>query len=535
MKLSSAFCFHLVLFCLVASFAIFAEPSHFDAEWIMTKKQSRNSWKTILAPIKNVELVSVFGPQERFALVRGPSTRVSKFSSDVLAIQPNYKYSALQRNDPNFGNSWGLLNEGQSLSDFGNSLKGIDVGALKAWDIAAGSKKVTVAILDSGIDLSHEDLKNNLWINKLELEPNALDDDHNHYINDLNGWNFVDDNNNVIDDNNHGTAVAGVIASDSKNGKGTRGLLENSSMMIVKILDSNGTGSTERAVKGIEYAVRNGASVINASWGGTFFDQVLFDTIKWANDEGVLIVCAAGNEPKDNDTDERPIYPASFHLPNILSVAAHDAQGELAAFSSYGKESVHLAAPGVNIFTTTRGGYQWMNGTSFSAPFVTAAVALLKSVEPSFSPSFLKERLIQTAVPMDYYMKEKLSSGGRLNVYQALKNMISPKIPTPTAWIRVSKNLETAHPYSNDTKQTFDITQPGAKHLRVHFSKFELERQYDKVELKDNLGKLAMSYSGKLESFWSADVLGDTLRLQFISDFSNAEWGFSIDALEYSN
>jgi len=304
--------------------------------------------------------------------------------------------------------------------------------------------------------------------------------------------------------------------------------------MVVKMLDENGAGTTERAVKGIQYAVSNGASVINASWGGTVFDQVLFDTIQWANTQGVVVVCAAGNEAKDNDTDDKPSYPASFNLPNVMSVSAIDNKGQLATFSNYGKETVHLAAPGVGIYTTVRGGYQYLDGTSFAAPFVTSVAALLKGQEPSLSPKEIKDRLIKTVVALDYYMKERMVSGGRVHSYNALKNIISPKPQTPSGWLKVVKTIETSHPYLSDTKQVFEVTQPGATHVRVHFTRFELEKKYDFILIKDKEGRLVISYSGKMGDFWSADVLGDSLRIEFISDFSSQDWGFSIDSLEYT-
>ena len=503
-------------------------------QWILTKEPSKTSWKNLLAPIKDFELLNTFGPHERYALVRSKGRNRTKLPKEIVSLQRNYTYEALEKNDPDFNQSWGLLNEGQNISTLGAGLKGVDVGAVKAWQLGQSRKLGVIAILDSGIDLRHPDLQNNLWFNKLELDPNGLDDDHNGFINDLNGWNFADNTAVVQDDNNHGTAVAGVLAADAKNGKGSRGLLENAQLMIVKILDQNGTGTTERAVKGIEYAVNNGAQVINASWGGTLFDQVLFDTIQWANDKGVLFVCAAGNEPKDNDTDDRPIYPASFHIPNVVSVAAHDSIGELASFSSYGKKSVHLAAPGVAVYVPVREGYRFVDGTSFAAPFVAAASSLLKSFEPNLSPSQLRERLIKNAVPMDYYTKEKLVSAGRLDVFSLLKNITTPSIATPTEWKRIPKTIESQHPYLNDTYQVFEITQPDAKHLRAHFTKIDLEKSYDKIYLKDHQGKIAVTYTGSSEDFWSADVLGDVLKIELVTDFSNPKWGFSIDAVEYS-
>jgi subtilisin family serine protease len=527
--------FTYLLFFLFAGKAALAAASEDEArEWILTRTPSKASWSKLLSSNPELEFINSFGPFNKYAKVRAKSKIKSQLAKEIVALQRNLPYQAFEQTDPSLGQSWGLVNHGQTIPNLGAGKEGVDVGAAKSWELATGNKNVVIAVLDSGIDLKHEDLRQNLWFNKLELETNSLDDDHNGFVNDLNGWNFVDDNATVQDDNNHGSAVSGVIAADAKNGKGSRGVLANTSLMVVKMLDENGAGTTDRAVKGIEYAVSNGASVINASWGGTVFDQVLFDTIQWANTQGVVVVCAAGNEAKDNDTDDKPSYPASFNLPNVMSVAAIDNKGQLANFSNYGKETVHLAAPGVGIYTTVRGGYQYLDGTSFAAPFVTSVAALLKGQEPSLAPKEIKDRLIKTVVALDYYMKERMVSGGRVHSYNALKNIISPKPQTPSGWLKVVKTMETSHPYLSDTKQVFEVAQPGATHVRVHFTRFELEKKYDFILIKDKEGRLVISYSGKMGDFWSADVLGDTLRIEFISDFSSQDWGFSIDAFEYT-
>ncbi len=510
----------------------YAEPE--SQEWILTRRISKMSWQKILATTPEFNFIRAFGPLQKFALVRSKSPLSSLLGKDILALQRNLKYEAYDAVDPEFSQSWGLSNSGQTISGIDSGIIGVDVGAVSAWKIPIANQDLVVAILDTGIDLLHEDLKTNIWKNRLEIESNQSDDDANGFINDVYGWNFVDDNGNVQDDNNHGTAVAGVLGADTKNGKGSRGLLTKGSLMVVKILDQNGMSTTERAVMGIEYAVKNGASVINASWGGTTFDQVLFDTISWANERGVLVVCAAGNEAKDNDTDERPSYPASFQLPNVVSVAAHDNQDRLVSFTNYGKETVHVAAPGIGIYSTVRGGYLWLQGTSFAAPFVAGVAAMLRGQEPLLSPLEVKNRLIQTVVPLHYYVKERLVSGGRVNAFNALKNIVPPKIQAPTKWKKELRSVESLHPYLNDTKQVYEIKQPGAGHVRVHFTNFDLEKQYDQLVLKDNQARPAMTYSGKLGAFWSADVLGDTLRLEFTTDFSNPNWGFAIDAYEFA-
>jgi len=530
MRLLSLFCLWLAFSqdSLLAQEQIIGQAD----EWVLTRSASKTSWKNILASVRELEIVETFGPREKYALVRTKRKLTQKLPREIIALQRNYIYKSVELQDPDFIQSWGLSNSGQSIPELGQGISGVDVGALKTWQIESGSKKVSVAVLDTGIDMHHEDLKNNLWTNYLEVKENSLDDDHNGFVNDIHGWNFVNDTSIIQDDNNHGSAVSGVIGADAKNGKGTRGLAENISLMTVKILDANGSGTTERAVRGIEYAVKNGAAVINASWGGTLYDQVLFDTIKWANEQGVLVVCAAGNEGKNNDIDEQPIYPASFKIPNILSVAAHDFKGELAPFSNFGKQTVHVSAPGVGVFSSVRGGYQFMNGTSFAAPFVAAMSALLKWREPELKPEQISKRISSTTIPMHYYVQQKLLSGGRVHSFNALKNISSFKPETPIDWKRISKSIESYHPYTNNSQTVFEIKQPGATHIRAHFVKMDLEKQYDYIRIKDEEGRMVISYSGKSDAFWSADVLGPVMRIELVSDFSNAQWGFAIDAIE---
>jgi subtilisin family serine protease len=301
-------------------------------------------------------------------------------------------------------------------------------------------------------------------------------------------------------------------------------------MMPVKVLDQQGVGSSATAIAGVQYAVRNGARILNASWGGPVFDKALYDTVKWAGDEGALFVAAAGNDGKDNDTDLHPTYPASFALSNVIAVAAYDARDTLAAFSSYGKRTTHLGAPGVAIYSTARGGYHWGEGTSYAAPFVTGVAALLKSFLPALSLSALKERLLATTEVMGYYDKERTETAGRLSAINALRDVRPPRPLAPTRWTeKPATAVETTHPYPNDAKLVFQVQAPGAKHIRVHFSRFETESGFDQLVLRDSAGTVVKSYSGTLGEFWSADALGDSLRLEFSSDYSNNAFGFIVD------
>lgn len=506
-----------------------------DVEWIAVRRNLKGSWGELSSQLPDFEFLSSFGHLKRFALLKlRKGKRVAKTLPPFLVhLQPNYTYSAFQSADPDFSKSWALLNLGQSISTLGNGTPGVDIDAQNAWKNLEFKRDAVVAVLDSGIDLNHEDLKNCRWKNALEVSGNQKDDDGNGFVDDLSGWNFVSENSNVMDDNNHGSFVSGIIAADSNNSKGSRGLSTHAKIMSVKMLDENGMSSTERAVKGIEYAVNNGAKIINASWGGSSYDQVLFDTIGWAAEKGVLFIAAAGNSASSNDIDEKPTYPASFKIPNIISVAAYDFNDKLAKFSNFGKETVHLGAPGVGIYSTIVNGYKFSEGTSYAAPFVSGVAALLYSAFSDLEFSQVKERLLASTTPLPYYSKEKLISAGRLNAYNAVKDHRPLRPKRPTGWKRVEKNTGTQHPYPNDLKQTFELNQPNAKFLRVHFVSFDLENNYDSVVLKDKTGTEITAYTGNWGSFWSAEAIGDTLRIEFKSDFSNSKYGFDIDAIEY--
>lgn len=453
----------------------------------------------------------VRGPGEAaWRLVRGEKPRLAG-----LLVQPNYVYRAAG-SDPALSDSWGLKK----------------IQAPAAWAVGP-SAEVVVAVLDSGVDLNHEDLRHRLWRNSAEIAGNGKDDDHNGFADDVHGWNFVDGNANPADDNNHGTFCAGIIAAEADNGIGSRGVAPAARVLPVKMLDKSGMGTTASAIAAIRYAVENGARILNASWGGSNYDQALYDTVKWAGKQGALFIAAAGNDAHNNDVDPKPIYPAAFRLPTLISVAAYDAADKLAAFSNYGKETVHLGAPGVGIYSTIRGGYKIAEGTSYAAPFVSGVAALLAGFE-ALSLEKLRDRLLWTSAPLPYYEKERVVTAGSIDAWNAIRNFRPPRPAVPALWSPFGTHHATAHPYANKTAETFRIHHPGAAHVRAHFTQFSTEACCDKVILKDAEGKTVTEYRGELGDFWSADALGDTLVVEFTSDFSMTAYGFEIDRYEVS-
>ena len=266
---------------------------------------------------------------------------------DVEYAEPNYYRYAMDTipDDTFFGRLWGLHNTGQNVNSTSGTVDA-DIDAPEAWDITTGSSSVVVAVIDSGVDYNHSDLSANIWTNPGEIAGNGVDDDGNGYVDDIRGWDFIDDDNDPIDSNAHGTHVAGTIAAVGNNSIGVAGVCWTTKIMVLRFLNAIGSGTTADAIRAIEYANAKGAHVINNSWGGPGFSQALKDAIDASS---AVVVCAAGNDGTDNDST--PSYPASYTSSNIIAVAATDQDDNLVTFSNYGATSVDVAAPGTNIYS----------------------------------------------------------------------------------------------------------------------------------------------------------------------------------------
>ncbi|RSD26984.1 S8 family serine peptidase [Mesobacillus subterraneus] len=273
----------------------------------------------------------------------------------IDSVQPNYKYYSTGENTASnyYEQLWGLNNNGQTIRGL-QGVRDADIDAPEAWGKFKDIDEVVVAVIDSGVDLNHPDLKEKIWTNPGEIPGDGIDNDNNGYIDDVNGWDFYNNDNSVydpLDGDDHGTHVAGTIAaamegSDISQNKGVVGVAPNVKIMPIKFLGPWG-GDTAGAIAAIEYAKKMGVKISNNSWGGGEYDPLLEEAI--ANCD-CLFVAAAGNESMNND--EGGFYPAGFETPNILSVAALTNQGKLAPFSNYGRHSVDVAAPGMDILST---------------------------------------------------------------------------------------------------------------------------------------------------------------------------------------
>jgi len=339
----------------------------------------------------------------------------------VIYAQPNYQVQALNLpNDSRFNELWGLNNTGQN----GGKVDA-DIDAPEAWDIATGSREIVVAVIDTGVDYTHPDLAGNMWVNEPEKNGSTgVDDDGNGYIDDIYGYDFVNNDGNPMDDHYHGTHCAGTIGACGNNGTGVTGVNWQVKIMAIKFLNSAGSGWTDDAITCIEYSMEMGANLSSNSWGGGSYNQGLEDTIDAAGTAGMLFVAAAGNDSSNND--QNPAYPASYDCPSIISVMATDKNDNRSSFSNYGLTSVDLGAPGTDILSCEPGnGYQYLDGTSMATPHVSGACALVWSQNPTLSNLEVKQLLIDTVDPT---LSGKCVSGGRLNLYNAVAQLNTPWI-----------------------------------------------------------------------------------------------------------
>ena len=506
-------------------------------EYIVKMKNSVGAFSTqnvqaMMAPIA-AKVKSEISKSQRTMVVQKsilerPEAVIEQLSKmpGVEFVEPNYIYhaSALP-NDSRLNDLWGLVNSNKSSG-------GVDIDAQDAWAISTGSENVVVAVIDTGVNYNHPDLKNNMWVNTAEANGTpGVDDDGNGFIDDIHGYDFANSDGDPMDDNDHGSHCAGTIGAEGDNGIGVVGVNWKVSIMALKFLTGSGGGTLEDALKSIDYATQMGVDVMSNSWGGGGESQTLREAIERAEQAGILFIAAAGNAANNNDA--APSYPASYNVPNVVSVAAISDRGDLASFSNYGATSVHIAAPGVDIVSTNKnGGYVSLSGTSMATPHVSGVAALVLANEPGLSYSQLKERLLATSQPLAK-LRGKVSHGV-LNAYNALTNTIPPPDPNdPSSWPAVAQSHSTVHPYTNDMDESFVVTVPGATKVAVHFSKFQLERGFDKVLFFDGSGQKVGEMTGNHDNDYSPVAQGDTIVLQFLSDYSVADYGFDVDAVHY--
>ena len=366
---------------------------------------------------------------------------------NVLYVEPDYIQYPVELPDDTYADLlWGLHNTGQEIRGTIGT-PDADIDAPEAW-AGIASPRTIVAIIDSGTQLDHEDLATNIWVNSAEHNGSSGVDDNapaNGFIDDVHGWDFFGNDPDPSDEDGHGTHTAGTVGAVSGNSLGIAGICGSCRLMILRFLGPEG-GTTSDAIASLQYAVANGATVSNNSWGGGAYSQALYDAIKVAGDAGHIFVAAAGNSGTNNDTSAT--YPASYDLPNIIAVAATGNRDGIASFSNYGGTTVDLGAPGVDIASsywdpaTPTDDYWWSSGTSMAAPHVAGVVALVQAVEAQEDapacrdPDTLEEvgvveRVLRSARPVDQ-LAPFVATGGVVNAADAVNCSLNLPWPLPT-------------------------------------------------------------------------------------------------------
>jgi len=355
-------------------------------------------------------LIKTFNQIDVFVASHNDQNQVTKFEQDqkdkIVYLEKDFPVNMVK-----------TVND--KLYSEQSSIKRLDIE--NAWNRSIGSTNIIVAVSDTGIYAQHEDLGNQVWTNFKEIPRNGIDDDGNGFVDDLSGWNFIENNNRPVDQNGHGTHVAGILGAEGNNNFGVSGINWKIQIMPLKFLDKNGSGKTSGGIATILYAADNGARVLNASWGSTADSQALKDAINYAFSKGMLVIAAAGNNSANSDKE--PIYPAGTKSDGVISVASSSNDGVLSSFSNFGATSVHLAAPGSNVLSTyINDSFKRLSGTSMATPMVTGVAGLILSVDPSLSGYELKNALLNSVEHRESY-KNLLITQGDLNANKALAQL----------------------------------------------------------------------------------------------------------------
>lgn len=547
-----------------SSMALTANVDYVPGELIVKLKNSASESSLRLPESSNAKLDrTIESLSGKYLVVKFDESNTQSLTSaqemianlpEVEYAEPNFIYSVIdtikERNvvsellsfddsapnytpmDPKFGQLWGIQNTGTNGPSDVRGVAGADVAAMQAWGITQGSRSVRIAVIDTGIDYRHPDLVDQMWTNEAELNGKpGVDDDGNGYIDDIHGYDFANGDGDPSDGHSHGTHCAGTIGA-SHNAIGVAGVMRDVEFVAVKFLTDSGSGTTENAIKSIDYATKVGVNLMSNSWGGGGASQALQEAIERANEAGIIFTAAAGNSSTDNDS--KPHYPSNYQVDNVISVAASTAGDELASFSCYGRNTVHIAAPGHKILSTVKdGGYDTYSGTSMATPHVSGVIGLLLSQESGLTPLEVRNRVMKTSVPVGS-LRGKTINGGRINAYNLITNTIPDRNePDPANWEMVAVDAwESAHPYTDNASEVRTFSVEGAKFIRLRINKVDLEDKYDYLEVRDANGALVEKISGSSTDYKSFFANGDSLSVKFVSDRSVSKWGFDISDVE---
>jgi subtilisin family serine protease len=392
-------------------------------------------------------------------------------SLDVEDIEVDGRVWALRdTNDP-------LLSQQPSLQD------GAGISVSSAWDVTTGVRSALVAIIDSGADLNHSDLRESIWRNGKEKARNGRDDDGNGYVDDVYGYDFINKDGTPQDDNGHGTHVAGIVAAVGNNSNGIAGVAWSSKVVVVKALNNEGEGRVSTVIKAIDYVTDLKArgvpiAVMNLSLGGKVDSPALYRAVERARNHDIVLVAAAGNSGSDNDS--LPLYPANFPLDSVVSVAATGLDGALSSFSNFGANSVHLGAPGSAVLSTAWRGlgfeYRLLSGTSMASPHVAGVLALVAAANPALS--FLQARNVMLGATRSMTKLQGVTrTGGIVDAGAAVRAALATQaLPRIFGYVRGAKGQPLAASVTLRSRdgQTFDQTVVVAKDGSFFFSEVPL-------------------------------------------------------------
>ncbi len=410
-----------------------AIPAH-HADRILIKPKAASARAAVagLHTVTRSDVLASFEGMGRLQVIRVPagetvSSLIARYQRSGLVefAEPDYLVSlAATPNDPKFldGTLWGLHNTNQSGGTFD-----ADIDAPEAWDVLSSASNIVVAVLDTGVRRTHEDLASNIWIN-------PIDGGH--------GFNALTGTSNPNDDEGHGTLVSGILGAVGNNGKGVAGVAWRVQIMAGKCLDSRGTGTVSSVIACIDYARTNGARIINASLDSPAYSEAWSNAIYSAREAGILFVSACGNN--STNVDLSPHYPSGFDIDNIISVAYTTRSNTLGRFSNFGVTNVDLAAPGASMHSTffvadnSYLGAAALEGTSFAVPYVAGALALMLAKFPGETHQQIISRLLHATDPVPA-LAGKCATGGLLN----LRNALSPPLaltvfPGPPAQLHLA-------------------------------------------------------------------------------------------------
>lgn len=472
-------------------------------------------------------------------LVRSPRhlpykkiVNVARQLRGFIRVEPNFLISAAETipPDPRFDEQYALRNTGQN-----DGTPGADINATSAWDITTGVSTTLVGVLDSGVDYNHPDLNSAIWTNPGEIPGDDLDNDNNGYIDDIRGWDFVNNDADPMDDDGHGTHVTGVLAA-SFNSIGISGVAPGVRVLPLKMLDDDGDGNIADAVAAINYATLmrsrgHNLRVTNNSWGEYDFSQLLYEAIEQHQAAGILFIAAAGNNSRDIDSD--PYTPAAFDLPGVISVVATDRNDLLASFSNFGAASTDIAAPGAEILSTIPGGdYAALSGTSMAAPYVSGIAALAFSISPpGVSYTVIRDAILSSGDELPS-LSGKTTTGRRadaFNTLMALPLIVLQSTPAPAATLAAPPSeftLHFSHPLDASTLAPADLTVNGtpadsvtlldSRTARFDFvSSPVLTQGPQQINIAE--GAIARIADGAAMSVWSSTFWYDTVPLQLTS------------------